>query len=43
MGIIKDWIYKRSLKNRLIEVFDKSGLYIEHQTRGEIYYISSNP
>lgn len=34
MGIIKDWIFKRSLKNRLIEVFDKSGLYIEHQTRG---------
>ncbi|MFA2694863.1 FtsK/SpoIIIE domain-containing protein [Bacillus mycoides] len=34
MGIIKEWIHKQSLKNRLIEVFGKAGLYVDHQTRG---------
>ncbi|MDA2650220.1 FtsK/SpoIIIE domain-containing protein [Bacillus cereus] len=34
MGIVKDWLHKQSLKNQLIEVFGKAGLYVEHQTRG---------
>ncbi|MED0988118.1 FtsK/SpoIIIE domain-containing protein [Bacillus paramycoides] len=34
MGIIKDWLHKQSLKNRLIEVFGKASLYVDHQTRG---------
>ncbi|MEH6848551.1 FtsK/SpoIIIE domain-containing protein [Bacillus pseudomycoides] len=34
MRIVKDWINKQSLKNQLIEVFGKAGLYIDHQTRG---------
>ncbi|PDY76966.1 FtsK/SpoIIIE domain-containing protein [Bacillus cereus] len=34
MGIIKEWLHKQSLKNRLIEVFGKAGLYVDHQTRG---------
>lgn len=34
MGIIKEWIHKQSLKNQLIEVFGKAGLYVDHQTRG---------
>ncbi|PGY48060.1 FtsK/SpoIIIE domain-containing protein [Bacillus thuringiensis] len=34
MEIIKEWMYKRSLKHQMIKVFQKAGLYIEHQTRG---------
>lgn len=34
MGIIKEWLHKQSLKNQLIEVFGKAGLYVDHQTRG---------
>ncbi|VXC69741.1 DNA translocase FtsK [Bacillus mycoides] len=34
MSIVKDWLHKQSLKNRLIEVFGKAGLYVDHQTRG---------
>lgn len=34
MGIIKKWLHKQSLKNQLIEVFGKAGLYVDHQTRG---------
>lgn len=34
MGIVKDWLHKQSLKNQLIEVFGKSGLFVDHQTRG---------
>ncbi|PEN32808.1 cell division protein FtsK, partial [Bacillus wiedmannii] len=34
MGIIKEWLHKQSLKNQLIEVFGKVGLYVDHQTRG---------
>lgn len=34
MGIVKDWLHKQSLKNRLMEVFGKAGLYVDHQTRG---------
>lgn len=34
MGIIKEWLHKRSLKHQIIEVFQKAGLYMEHQTRG---------
>ncbi|HDW3058370.1 MULTISPECIES: FtsK/SpoIIIE domain-containing protein [Bacillus cereus group] len=34
MGIIKEWLHKRSLKHQIIEVFQKAGLYTEHQTRG---------
>ncbi|MBG9611678.1 FtsK/SpoIIIE domain-containing protein [Bacillus cereus] len=34
MGILKNWLHKQSLKNRLIEVFQKAGLYTEYQTRG---------
>ena len=34
MGVVKDWLHKQSLKNRLIEVFGKAGLYVDHQTRG---------
>ncbi|HHK5536256.1 TPA: FtsK/SpoIIIE domain-containing protein [Bacillus mobilis] len=34
MGIIKEWLHKRSLKQQIIEVFQKAGLYTEHQTRG---------
>ncbi|WP_422118228.1 FtsK/SpoIIIE domain-containing protein (plasmid) [Bacillus thuringiensis] len=34
MGIVKDWFHKQSLKNQLIEVFGKVGLYVDHQTRG---------
>lgn len=34
MEFIKGWLYKQSLKNQLIEVFGKAGLYVDHQTRG---------
>lgn len=34
MGIIKEWLHKQSLRNQLIEVFGKAGLYVDHQTRG---------
>ena len=34
MGKLKEWMNKRSLKHQMIEVFQKAGLYIEHQTRG---------
>ncbi|MDF9505690.1 FtsK/SpoIIIE domain-containing protein [Bacillus cereus] len=34
MGLIKEWIHKQSLRNQLIEVFRKAGLYVDHQTRG---------
>ncbi|MGX5475926.1 FtsK/SpoIIIE domain-containing protein [Bacillus toyonensis] len=34
MGIIKEWFHKQSLKNQLIDVFGKAGLYVDHQTRG---------
>ncbi|MGE7869581.1 FtsK/SpoIIIE domain-containing protein [Bacillus paramycoides] len=34
MGIIKEWFHKRDLKHRLTEVFRKTDLYIDHQTRG---------
>lgn len=33
MRIVKDWLHKRHLKNQLIEVFGKAGLYVDHQTR----------
>ena len=32
MGKLKEWMNKRSLKHQMIEVFQKAGLYIEHQT-----------
>lgn len=34
MGIIKEWLHKKGLKNQLIEVFGKAGLFMDHQTRG---------
>lgn len=34
MGLFKEWFHKQSLKNQLIEVFGKAGLYVDHQTRG---------
>lgn len=34
MGIVKNWLHKQNLKNQLIEVFGKAGLYVDHQTRG---------
>ncbi|MFA2628392.1 FtsK/SpoIIIE domain-containing protein [Bacillus cereus] len=34
MEFIKEWFHKQSLKNQLIEVFGKAGLYVDHQTRG---------
>ncbi|PFQ42820.1 cell division protein FtsK [Bacillus cereus] len=34
MGIIKEWLHKQNLKNQLIEVFGKAGLFVDHQTRG---------
>ncbi|WP_144561644.1 FtsK/SpoIIIE domain-containing protein [Bacillus mycoides] len=34
MRVVKDWLHKKSLKNQLIEVFGKAGLYVDHQTRG---------
>ncbi|PFM59848.1 cell division protein FtsK [Bacillus cereus] len=34
MRIIKEWLNKQKLRNQLIEVFGKAGLYTEHQTRG---------
>ncbi|MGH0601518.1 FtsK/SpoIIIE domain-containing protein [Bacillus mycoides] len=34
MGFVKDWLHKQNLKNQLIEVFGKAGLYVDHQTRG---------
>ncbi|MEH7753612.1 FtsK/SpoIIIE domain-containing protein [Bacillus toyonensis] len=34
MGIIKEWLHKQRLKNQLMEVFGKAGLYVDHQTRG---------
>ncbi|WP_416808856.1 FtsK/SpoIIIE domain-containing protein [Bacillus thuringiensis] len=34
MGLIKDWLHNQNLKNQLIEVFGKAGLYVDHQTRG---------
>ncbi|MBT0793166.1 DNA translocase FtsK [Bacillus cereus] len=34
MGLFKEWLHKQSLKNQLIEVFGKAGLYVDHQTRG---------
>ncbi|MHA4279788.1 FtsK/SpoIIIE domain-containing protein [Bacillus cereus] len=34
MWIIKEWIHKQNLKNQLIEVFGKAGLFVDHQTRG---------
>lgn len=34
MEIIKEWLHRKALKHQLIKVFDKAGLYMEHQTRG---------
>ncbi|MES5869132.1 FtsK/SpoIIIE domain-containing protein [Bacillus cereus group sp. RP32] len=34
MGIIKEWLRTQRLRNQLMEVFGKAGLYTEHQTRG---------
>lgn len=34
MGVIKEWLHKQNLKNQLIEVFGKAGLFVDHQTRG---------
>ncbi|MGE1025183.1 FtsK/SpoIIIE domain-containing protein [Bacillus cereus] len=34
MEIIKEWLHRKALKHQLIEVFDKAGLYMEHQTGG---------
>lgn len=34
MGLFKEWFHKRNLKNQLIEVFGKAGLFVDHQTRG---------
>ncbi|MDA1572656.1 MULTISPECIES: FtsK/SpoIIIE domain-containing protein [Bacillus cereus group] len=34
MNVMKEWFHKRAIKNLLIEVFKKSGIYYEHQTRG---------
>lgn len=34
MEKLKEWMYKRSLKHQLMEVFRKAGLYREHQIRG---------
>ncbi|MEX0135171.1 DNA translocase FtsK [Bacillus nitratireducens] len=34
MGIIKEWLCTQRLRNQLMEVFGKAGLYTEHQTRG---------
>ncbi|MFD6510649.1 FtsK/SpoIIIE domain-containing protein [Bacillus sp. NPDC060175] len=34
MGFVKDWLHRQNLKNQLIEVFGKTGLYVDHQTRG---------
>ncbi|WP_088311677.1 FtsK/SpoIIIE domain-containing protein [Bacillus cereus] len=34
MGLLKEWLHKQNLKNRLIEVFGKAGLFVDHQTRG---------
>ncbi|PHG67348.1 FtsK/SpoIIIE domain-containing protein [Bacillus toyonensis] len=34
MKKLKEWMYKRSLKQQLIEAFQKAGVYREHQTRG---------
>lgn len=34
MGIIKEWVRTQRLRNQLMEVFGKAGLYTEHQTRG---------
>ncbi|WP_277932389.1 hypothetical protein [Bacillus cereus group sp. BfR-BA-01352] len=35
MGIIKEWLRTQRLRNQLMEVFGKAGLYTEHQTRGD--------
>ncbi|HDX9637731.1 TPA: DNA translocase FtsK [Bacillus cereus] len=49
MRMIKNWLHIKRLRNQLIEVFGKAGLYTEHQTRGgkfpiypKIYNISSS-
>nr|WLE91017.1 hypothetical protein GGBNIMDK_00048 [Bacillus cereus] len=34
MEKLKEWMYKRLLKQQLIEAFQKAGVYREHQTRG---------
>ncbi|HDR6318336.1 TPA: DNA translocase FtsK [Bacillus thuringiensis] len=34
MKFVKEWLHKQSLKNQLIEVFGKAGLFVDHQTRG---------
>ncbi|KWU59015.1 cell division protein FtsK [Bacillus mycoides] len=34
MKLIKKWLHTQRLRNQLIEVFGKAGLYTEHQTRG---------
>ncbi|MCQ6306048.1 FtsK/SpoIIIE domain-containing protein [Bacillus cereus] len=34
MGVLQEWLHKRSLKQQLLGVFQKAGLYMEHQTRG---------
>ncbi|MBF7149463.1 FtsK/SpoIIIE domain-containing protein [Bacillus toyonensis] len=34
MKLIKKWFLTQRLRNQLIEVFGKAGLYTEHQTRG---------
>jgi len=34
MGLFKEWLHKQNLKNQLIEVFGKAGLFVDHQTRG---------
>ncbi|HDR4897267.1 FtsK/SpoIIIE domain-containing protein [Bacillus thuringiensis] len=49
MRMIKNWLHAKRLRNQLIEIFGKAGLYTEHQTRGgkvpiypKIYNISSS-
>ncbi|WP_144508106.1 FtsK/SpoIIIE domain-containing protein [Bacillus mycoides] len=49
MRIIKEWLHTQRLRNQLIEVFGKAGLYTEHQTRGgkvpiypKIHHVSSS-
>ncbi|PGO42996.1 cell division protein FtsK [Bacillus thuringiensis] len=34
MEFIKEWLHKQGLRNQLMEVFGKAGLFVDHQTRG---------
>ncbi|CAM4399496.1 cell division protein FtsK [Bacillus manliponensis] len=34
MKLVKEWFHQKTLKHQLTEVFQKAGLYVEHETKG---------